>query len=163
MLPSAVHSLLPTPTASDRFGAGQHGDGGQDLRTTISLLPTPCATDAKGTRNATSGRKPGSQHHSGETLLDVFWAPPERADEALLPTPRAMANGKSTRAMTASRENGRRSGGGQSSPPGLDEIALLVMGERPAHLPADEEMPEATRRLIQSLGATTSPPSDAGS
>lgn len=33
--------MLPTPTASDRFGAGAHGDGGSDLRTTIAeaLLP----------------------------------------------------------------------------------------------------------------------------
>lgn len=83
MLPSAVHSLLatptasiamggrpqdskgkrdlrldllPTPTASDRFGAGQHGDGGADLRTTISLLPTPMARDHKG---AGYGDQPG--------------------------------------------------------------------------------------------------------
>lgn len=159
----AVAALLPTPTASDRFGAGQHGDGGQDLRTTIALLPTPTAMDSKGARNATSGRKAGSQHHSGETLLDVFWTPPAGSEPPLLPTPRAMANSKSTRAMTASRENGRRSGGGQSSPPGLDEIALLATGHRPPHLPVDEELPEATRRLVQSLGATTPPPSDAGS
>lgn len=37
--------LLPTPRTSDVFGAGKHGDGGLDLRTTISLLPTPRATD----------------------------------------------------------------------------------------------------------------------
>jgi len=36
-------SLLPTPTASDRFGAGSHGEGGPDLRTTVSLFPTPTA------------------------------------------------------------------------------------------------------------------------
>lgn len=39
--------LLPTPTASDRFGPGAHGDGGADLRTTISLLPTPQAHDGR--------------------------------------------------------------------------------------------------------------------
>lgn len=32
-------SLLPTPCASDRFGAGQHGKGGMDLRTTVVSLP----------------------------------------------------------------------------------------------------------------------------
>jgi len=31
--------LLPTPRASDRFGAGHHGNGSMDLRTTVSLLP----------------------------------------------------------------------------------------------------------------------------
>jgi hypothetical protein len=36
MMTSAILSLLPTPTASDRFGAGAHGDGGADLRTTIA-------------------------------------------------------------------------------------------------------------------------------
>jgi DNA (cytosine-5)-methyltransferase 1 len=32
--------LLPTPCASDRFGAGQHGEGGMDLRTTLASLPS---------------------------------------------------------------------------------------------------------------------------
>lgn len=32
-------SLLPTPCASDRFGAGQHGKGSMDLRTTVTSLP----------------------------------------------------------------------------------------------------------------------------
>ena len=41
-------SLLPTPRSSDCFGAGQHGDGGMDLRTAMSLLPTPTATDGSG-------------------------------------------------------------------------------------------------------------------
>jgi hypothetical protein len=94
-------SLLPTPRTSDTNGPGQHGDGGIDLRTAASLLPTPTTdpdtgngharnlgtetrllptpvvTDANGARNATSGRKPGSQHHTGTTLLDVFWTGPD--------------------------------------------------------------------------------------
>jgi DNA (cytosine-5)-methyltransferase 1 len=32
-------SLLPTPCASDRFGAGPHGKGSMDLRTTVTTLP----------------------------------------------------------------------------------------------------------------------------
>lgn len=49
-------NLLPTPRSSDCFGAGQHGDGGMDLRTTISLLRTH-ASDAQGqpTPNAQDG------------------------------------------------------------------------------------------------------------
>lgn len=31
-----TNGLLPTPRATDRFGAGRHGDGGLDLRTTIA-------------------------------------------------------------------------------------------------------------------------------
>jgi len=85
-LSETVHRLLPTPNATDGQGGVRavperrtHGgkDHGPRLRDVAPLLPTPCATDAKGARNATAGRKPGSQHHSGETLLDVFWNPPE--------------------------------------------------------------------------------------
>ena len=32
-------NLLPTPCASDRFGAGPHGKGSMDLRTTVTTLP----------------------------------------------------------------------------------------------------------------------------
>jgi hypothetical protein len=79
MLPAAV-MLLPTPTATP-YGNNQSPSPGAAVRPSLDslfsepakLLPTPCATDAKGARNATSGRKPDSQHHSGETLLDVFW------------------------------------------------------------------------------------------
>lgn len=40
--------MLPTPTASDRHGPGQHGQGGADLRTTVStLMPTPRASDGE--------------------------------------------------------------------------------------------------------------------
>jgi hypothetical protein len=35
-------NLLPTVTTSEANGSGVHGDGGQDLRTTVGdLLPTP--------------------------------------------------------------------------------------------------------------------------
>lgn len=35
-------NLLPTVTTSEANGVGSHGDGGQDLRTTVdALLPTP--------------------------------------------------------------------------------------------------------------------------
>lgn len=34
-------TLLPTPRSSDTNGAGEHGQGGVDLRTAITLLPTP--------------------------------------------------------------------------------------------------------------------------
>ncbi len=44
---SSSPGLLPTPTASDRFGAGSHGEGGPDLRTTVSLFPTPKASDGE--------------------------------------------------------------------------------------------------------------------
>jgi hypothetical protein len=70
-------SLLPTPTVSDTNGAGLHGDGGLDLRTSVSLLPTP--RSARG--------------DSGTETMYCLGA--ERSDanrpqgEVLLPTPSA--------------------------------------------------------------------------
>ena len=66
----AVSHLLPTPRTSDTNGAGHHGAGGMDLRTTVTLLPTPNAQDGNG-----GGRysgKPGSGQQStlpGEARL----------------------------------------------------------------------------------------------
>jgi hypothetical protein len=53
------------------------------------VLPTPVAMDAVGARNATSSRQPGSQHHAGTTLTDVFWQMAGVSDAPILPTPRA--------------------------------------------------------------------------
>jgi hypothetical protein len=90
-------ALLPTPTSSDRFGAGDHGEGGSDLRTTIELLPTPARRDYKGhagpgghgrdlpsallptptrqdseaSRNRTANRTTPTTH-IGSTLLDAI-------------------------------------------------------------------------------------------
>lgn len=59
--------LLPTPRTSDTNGAGHHGDGGMDLRTTVTLLPTPAAQDGNG-----GGRYSSEGHQStlpGEARL----------------------------------------------------------------------------------------------
>ncbi|WP_114589372.1 DNA cytosine methyltransferase [Microbacterium arborescens] len=56
--------LLPTPRTTDMNGAGVHGDGGLDLRTTVTLLPTPTVGNATG----------GNAQRGGS-----------RADEKLLP------------------------------------------------------------------------------
>jgi len=69
-------ALLPTPRASDgeKGGPNQRGSSGDlMLPSAVQLLPTPTAMDSHGSRNATSGRKPDSRHHSGTTLTDVFW------------------------------------------------------------------------------------------
>ena len=82
------HELLPTPRATDgtKGGPGQRGSSGDLMlpSAVMDLLPTPMVTDSKGTRNQASGRSPGSAHHSGTTLSDVFWsggstAPPSAA------------------------------------------------------------------------------------
>lgn len=58
-------------------------------------------------------------------------------------------NRKSRKAMTASTENGRRTGGGNSSPPGLEQVAELVSGIMPHDLP--ENLPPGTRNMISAL------------
>lgn len=53
----------------DGWDGPPHGD-----RQSVDLLPTPTVADSRGSRNATSGRQEGSQHHSGSTLCDVAYA-----------------------------------------------------------------------------------------
>lgn len=55
-------------------------------------------------------------------------------DRPLWPTPVASNNRKSRKAMTASKDNGRRSGAGNSSPPGLEQAVELAMGVMPKEL-----------------------------
>ncbi|WP_232627248.1 hypothetical protein [Streptomyces alfalfae] len=43
-LPTAVGSLLPTPSTSENTGPGHAAQGGMNLRHVVSLLPTPRAS-----------------------------------------------------------------------------------------------------------------------
>ena len=66
-------SSLPTPTCSEATGPGytdRVNGGGKNLRTEVANLPTPTAQQG---RNLTSGRAPGSEHHSGTSLNDWLW------------------------------------------------------------------------------------------
>jgi len=77
----------PTPNTSNSTGAGEHGDGGQNLQTTaLSAWPTPVTTDAVGAggRNETA-KKDGSKTHAGTSLTDaamaaVGWTTPSARD-----------------------------------------------------------------------------------
>ena len=149
-LPNVVIGL-PTPTSRDWKGHNQRGD---DTCLTGALLPTPTSQAAKHGELSPVERK-GNRPQDNGNLWVVM---PRLAEGALLPTP-ATANSKSTRAMTTSTENGRRSGGGQSSPPGLEEMASILSGHWPDHMPPMEELPPAT---LRSIGATTAPPSPDG-
>jgi DNA (cytosine-5)-methyltransferase 1 len=75
-LDDVVASLLPSPTASDVFGAGRAAgvQGGNNLRTAISLLPTPKASDG-------SNGEPNQRDGAGNYYLPAV--------ANLLPTPRA--------------------------------------------------------------------------
>ncbi|MFD5885534.1 hypothetical protein ACFWHQ_06015 [Streptomyces sp. NPDC060334] len=71
---SSSWPLLPTPRTSDTNGAGTHGTGGLDLRTTVRLLPTPAARDGR------SGKS---------NLMDRNARPLNEVIVNLLPTPTA--------------------------------------------------------------------------
>lgn len=69
------------------------------------------------------------------------------------PTPVATNNRKSRKAMTGSRENGRRSGGGNSSSPGLEQVIEISSGVVPPEIEGmsfDEMSP-----TLQKMTATT--------
>jgi len=61
-------------------------------------------------------------------------------------TPTSETQRKSQRAIMRSENNGRRSGGGQSSPPGLEQEAEMAAGLIPAELQGDQM--ELTRRRL---------------
>jgi DNA (cytosine-5)-methyltransferase 1 len=90
--------LMPTPRSTDSNGAGQHGDGGLDLRTAVSLLPTPRATD--GTKGG-----PNQRGSSGDLMLPSALQ--------LLPTP-AATDGRGARNSTSGRQEGSQHHGGDT-------------------------------------------------
>lgn len=143
-------ALLPTPAVND-MGASytpdewdewtarmkaEHANGnghGPSLHIeALRMLPTTTQRGPDANRDTRAGAGPNVHN-------------------ALLPTPTAGTQSKSKRAMTASSSNGRRSGGGQSSPLGLDEVTSLMAGERPPHLPADDDLPPASRAIVAAL------------
>lgn len=101
-LDDVVASLLPSPTASDVFGAGRAAgvQGGNNLRTAISLLPTPKASDG-------SNGGPNQRDGAGNYYLPAV--------ANLLPTPRATDIGT----------EGRRSSEGWRPQPGQAVHELL--------------------------------------
>jgi len=76
-LTTDLMALMPTPRTSDSNGAGQHGDGGLDLRTAVALLPTPRASKKElGTYGRTPSQNAGT--HGRYLGAEIFH---------LLPTP----------------------------------------------------------------------------
>lgn len=145
--------LLPTPVANpDNPGAGgelraalTHGPerrnetgidtmGRPNTGRPSRLLPTPTAEDGERGQNADAARK-------GPSLRGAV-------NQQLLPTPTEAANRKSTKAMMSSEADPENR---TSSPPGLEQVAEMVDGRRPHDLPADEDLPPATRRIVESL------------
>lgn len=107
-LDDAVAALLPSPTASEMFGAGRTDkrEGGNDLRTVISLLPTTRASDGENGRG-----NPGQVYGSGTLPLS--------GAVALLPTPMADRSG-----TNVGGAGGR--GPDQAVRPSLDSVHRLL-------------------------------------
>ncbi|WP_229323184.1 hypothetical protein [Streptomyces sp. UNOC14_S4] len=95
-LPTAVTSLLPTPSTSEATGAGHAAQGGMNLRHVVSLLPTPVVGDSEGARQSTAPHP----RSTSSTLTDLAFT------GALLPTPRASENENRQTKRTPSQEAG---------------------------------------------------------
>ncbi|WIA99716.1 hypothetical protein [Curtobacterium sp. MCBA15_012] len=153
---SSSSPVLPTPVTSDGRGIGVHGQGGQDLRTTIALLKTPLSN---------LGENGGSQHPDkrragghGPTLADEV--------EHLLPTPTTMGGGGKTR-------SGDR--GGELLLPGVVETLLPTPATHDSgNTPENHLRKKPGRSVVTSLqvlvdhdliatGGRIVPPSSAGS
>jgi len=93
---------------------------GSDCGSWVS--PTACSPNSlQGQRQDPEKRKAAG--HAVNLQDQVTLAP--------WPTPMAGTNRKSARAMARSVNNGRRTGGGQSSPPGLEQQAEMVLASWP--------------------------------
>ena len=173
LLNGTVQQLFPTPAAGNfndgeslasqearrrrNLDRGINGNGqGTPLTIAVqALFPTPAARDSKGIslhgpgtiRSDTGRPRTVLQADLPSAVLALA------AGELLLPTPMASVNSKSTRALTTSRKNGRRDGGGQSSPLGLEEIARIAAGHRVPHLPPEEMLPPRSKMIMDSFQA----------
>lgn len=138
-----LHAQWRTPSDISKRGGSQHPDkriaGGHvvNLEDQAEHWATPCARDHFPPHAPEYVAAKKAQGHGMRNLND---------EAAHWPTPQ-LGNRKSRRAMTASAANGRRSGGGQSSPPGLEQMAELMMGDVPAEM-IGIDLPPATAALI---------------
>ncbi|WP_295851263.1 hypothetical protein [uncultured Microbacterium sp.] len=86
-LGNQVMSLLPTPRTTDMNGAGAHGAGGLDLRTTVALLPTPMVGSSS---PAAHGQISGDFRARMDQVIEQV---------TMMPTPRASRGGSATETM----------------------------------------------------------------
>lgn len=148
-------SSLPTPRTSDSNGAGGHGLGGPDLRTTISMLPTPNAADGNGGGRLNS---PGHQRTLPGTVKE------------LLPTPAVndMGRGKTPEdwdAWTAKMQAAHGNGNGHGKSLEIEAQRLLPTprAQEPGRTSVGygKTVYEAVTGTAQ-IGATTAQPSPDG-
>ncbi len=135
-----VPLILPTPRASDgaKGGPNQRGSSGDLMlpSAVMAMLPTPKTTD---------------ENHSSPADMNRN-DPGLRAIGQMLPTPMTV-NSKSARTMRSSNGD-QRTGGGQSGPPGLEEVVSIASGVWPEHMPPLDQLPAKTQRLLPTPDAS---------
>lgn len=116
-LPTAVGSLLPTPSTSENTGAGHAAQGGMNLRHVVSLLPTPRASASENRQTRRSPSQEAGTH--GKSLAAEMGS--------LLPTPRATDGAKGAVSRTDATD--RRV---QSGTANLPEVAVSAFPTVPS-------------------------------
>jgi hypothetical protein len=132
----------PTPQTADGERGSQtpmRGDGNPTMRGAALQWATPSARDWR-SGDASDQTMERNARPLNEQVVSR-WATPDTF------------NRKSRKALTASTENGRRSGGGNSSPPGLEQMAELHAGVMPPEMEGIP-LPPATRTMVESLWPT---------
>lgn len=151
----------PTPLTADARGSAGVGKPELPNVANLSAWPTPTAVELGNSlesyqamkANMTSGPRSAITHLSVAAQL-VGWESPTSSTQR-----------KSARAMRSSENNGRRSGGGQSSGPGLEQQAELAAGMIPPELSGPEMERTRARLGIASSAdtpSTSAPSADTG-
>lgn len=171
-------ALLPTPTVSEANGIGHAADGGMNLRHTVSLLPTPRASENENRQTKRSPSQEAGTHgkclaaevahllptpvaSDGERQSSTYSRGNPTLAGALLPTPTATPYG-----------NNQSPSPGATVRPSLDSLAPTLLptpratdgtkgGPNQRGSKGDLMLPSAVSQM--SSGASTSPPSAAGS
>ena len=139
----------------------RHAAKGQHKQYTLQVaamlgMSEPMVTAERRQRMTPTREGFDAQGHRGkaDTLHSQIKA--STTDDAAWPSPMASTNRKSTRALTASTDNARRTGGGNSSPLGLEQYVELTVGIVPDELPELDRLPPATIAQIQKAWPTAS-------
>ncbi|MCA0451843.1 MAG: hypothetical protein LCH62_19060, partial [Proteobacteria bacterium] len=133
-----------TPRATDGSNGGPNQANGALSADAAQVTGWRTPTKGNGDRGGQDPeRRKGHNLNLQDEVLLVGWN-----------TPTAQTQRKSARAMMSSTENGRRSGGGQSSSPGLEQQAELAAGLVPKEL---QGAAMAATRARLGIGSSSSP------
>jgi hypothetical protein len=126
--------LWPTATAGDSIGSGNRNLPGSKAHAGTSL--TDAVNGGQAPRRASPLATPSARDwRSGKASQETLDRNSRPLNEQALAWETPQTRGrKSTKAMTSSTNNGRRSGGGNSSTPGLEQQAELAAGIVPSEM-----------------------------